>query len=164
MRFSAVLITLLSLLGSSVSVAHYQRQLPGFPSCADNCLNNPTNLGGCAVTDENCLCNSLPFVQTTFACITAACQGSDQVSAINGAENLCLDFGVTLTAESSAIVAGLSTGAGASTAASGSKVIASASSTAPVATASHNFAHPLLNNYFFGTTVVACVGAALVCL
>ncbi|KAJ7688376.1 hypothetical protein B0H17DRAFT_1068367 [Mycena rosella] len=123
MRFTALLASA-SLL-SSVSAAYHRRQLPGFPNCADNCLNNPTNLGGCQLADETCLCKSLPFVQTTFACLLAACQGADQQSAIQGAENLCLTFvlrllaslskdsygfqGVTLAAESSAIVAGLST-------------------------------------------------------
>jgi len=33
-------------------------------------------------------------VETTCACILAACQGADQQSAISGAENLCLDFGL----------------------------------------------------------------------
>ncbi|KAF7330755.1 tRNA-specific adenosine deaminase 1 [Mycena venus] len=37
--------------------------------------------------------------------------GADQQSAISGAESLCLEFGVTLAAESSAIAAGLSTAA-----------------------------------------------------
>ncbi|KAJ7816616.1 hypothetical protein B0H13DRAFT_1663299, partial [Mycena leptocephala] len=54
--------------------------------CADNCLNDPANLGGCQQTDLTCLCKSLPFVQSTFACIQAACQGADQQTAINGAE------------------------------------------------------------------------------
>ncbi|KAJ7755672.1 hypothetical protein DFH07DRAFT_821358 [Mycena maculata] len=156
MRFTAGL-TFVSLL-SSVSAGHYLRQLPGFPSCADDCLNDPTNLGGCAVTDESCLCNSLPFVQTTFACITAACQGSDQQSAISGAENLCLDFGVTLTAESSAIVAGLSTAAGASTTTVASQITSSTSSTAPTVTP--NSAHSLFMGYFSRTTPFACIAAA----
>ncbi|KAJ7087212.1 hypothetical protein B0H15DRAFT_843080 [Mycena belliarum] len=107
MRFAA--LTFSASLLSSVSATYCLRQLPGFPDCADNCLNNPQNLGGCQLADESCLCKSLPFVQTTFACIMAACQGADQQAAVNGAENLCSMFGVTLAAESSAIVAGLST-------------------------------------------------------
>ncbi|KAJ6510208.1 hypothetical protein C8R47DRAFT_787388 [Mycena vitilis] len=106
-------------LFSSVSGAYSRRQIPGFPDCANNCLNNPTNLGGCQPTDETCLCKSLPFVQTTFACIQSSCQApADQQAAVSGAESLCENFGVTLTAESSAIFAGLSTiSSGASTAA-----------------------------------------------
>ncbi|KAJ7283426.1 hypothetical protein C8J57DRAFT_1292525 [Mycena rebaudengoi] len=108
MRLTVVVVSLLSLLVSVVASVH-RRQIPGFPSCADDCLNNPPTLGGCKQTDEFCLCNSLPFVQGTFACITAACQGTDQQSAIGAAESLCLNFGVTLADKSSAIVAGLST-------------------------------------------------------
>ncbi|KAJ7873357.1 hypothetical protein B0H14DRAFT_2720387 [Mycena olivaceomarginata] len=105
MRFAAILASV-SII-SSVAGAYHPRQ--GTPACADDCINKPSNLGGCEQTDGTCLCKSLPFVQTTFACIIAACQGADQQSAITGAENLCLNFGVTLAAESSAIVAGLST-------------------------------------------------------
>ncbi|KAJ7367915.1 hypothetical protein DFH08DRAFT_829750 [Mycena albidolilacea] len=123
MRFAAILASV-SII-SSVAGAYHPRQIPGFPACANDCLNKPSNLGGCAQTDETCLCKSLPFVQTTFACITAACQGADQQSAITGAENLCLNFGVTLAAESSAIMAGLST------IASGASITGAPSSTAP---------------------------------
>ncbi|KAJ7122805.1 hypothetical protein C8R44DRAFT_155046 [Mycena epipterygia] len=160
MRFAAV-FTSASLL-SSVSATYYQRQIPGFPSCANTCISAPTNLGGCQPTDEGCLCKSLPFIQTTLACIMNACQGADQQSAISGAEGLCLNFGVTLSAESSAIAAGISTAVGASTTASGSGQVTSAgSSTAPSPTASPNSARSLFSGYVLGAIVVGCVTAAL---
>ncbi|KAJ7229078.1 hypothetical protein GGX14DRAFT_311277, partial [Mycena pura] len=60
------------------------------PACADNCLNDPPNLGGCLISDFKCLCNSFPFLSSTLACIQTACQGADQQTAISGAEDLCL--------------------------------------------------------------------------
>ncbi|KAJ7937407.1 hypothetical protein B0H13DRAFT_213419 [Mycena leptocephala] len=158
MRVTATLAAL-SLL-SFVSGAYHARQIPGLPACANNCLNNPTNLGGCAQTDETCLCKSLPFVETTYACVLAACQGADQQSAIGVAENLCLVFGVTLAAESSIIMAGLSTiGSGASITGNGSP--SGTSSTTPAPTGSTGSAGHLTGGYLLATTVVVCVFAAL---
>ncbi|KAF8211521.1 hypothetical protein K438DRAFT_1752254 [Mycena galopus ATCC 62051] len=153
MRFAATLAAV-SII-SSVAGAYHPRQIPGFPACASNCLNDPTNLGGCQQTDESCLCNSLPFVETTFACITAACQGADQQSAITGAENFCLDFDVTLSAESSVIAAGLSTlSLGASITGSSSPSLTSSSAPAPTSSACR-----LTGSYLIGITVL--VAAAL---
>ncbi|KAJ7499294.1 hypothetical protein FB451DRAFT_1385000 [Mycena latifolia] len=162
MRFATVL-TSASLLSSASATYHRRQQLPGFPDCADNCLNNPTNLGGCQLGDETCLCKSLPFVETTVACIMAACkETSDQQTAISGAESLCLNFGVTLSAESSAIFAGLSTiASGASVTGSGQVTGGGSSTSAPVPTNSPSSARSLFNGYIFGATVVACVTAAL---
>ncbi|KAJ7047736.1 hypothetical protein C8F04DRAFT_20543 [Mycena alexandri] len=155
MRFGTV-FTAMSL--SSSVLAAYPRQLPGFPSCANTCLNEPTNLGGCQETDETCLCKSLVFVETTFACIMAACQGADQQTAINGAESLCLNFGVTLAAESSSIVAGLST------ISSGAFVTGNpgvSTSATPAPTASTGAARHLASGYIFATAAVACAAARL---
>ncbi|KAJ7162593.1 hypothetical protein C8R43DRAFT_990857 [Mycena crocata] len=158
MRFSLALVSL-SLL-SSVSATYERRQISGFPQCANDCLNNPANLGGCQQTDETCLCKSLPFVQTTFSCITKACQGADQQAAISGAESLCLNFGVTLTAESSAIVAGTSTAvSGTSTTGNGGKTTGATSSTSPAPTT--NSAQVLLKSFTFGAIVVTGALAAL---
>ncbi|KAJ6627450.1 hypothetical protein B0H10DRAFT_1941189 [Mycena sp. CBHHK59/15] len=157
MRFTAVAASF-SLLSASVSAAHFRRQLPGIPDCANNCLNNPATLGGCQQTDEACLCKSLPFLQSTFSCIMAACQGADQQSAINGAENLCSAFGVTLSAESSAIVAGISTAAsGATTTVSGGGAITSSagSSATPAATNSPNSAASPYDRYIFAVAIAA---------
>ncbi|KAJ6538966.1 hypothetical protein B0H19DRAFT_335187 [Mycena capillaripes] len=158
MRFVAILASL--SLVSTVYGTQYSRQVPGFPDCAQNCINDPTNLGDCQATNLECLCKRVPFIQTTYACMLAACQGPDQQSAINGAESLCLDFGVTLTAESSAIVAGLSTiASGASVTGSGSQVTNTASSTAPPAAT--GAARRLTSGHFLGTTVAVCAAAAL---
>ncbi|KAJ7030038.1 hypothetical protein C8F04DRAFT_1264385 [Mycena alexandri] len=159
MRFTTVFASL-SLL-TFVSAAHYPRQAyPGFPTdgCADNCLNNPSNLGGCSQSDINCLCNSLPFVQSTFACIQTACQGADQQTAINGAEGLCLSFGVTLAAESSAIVAGLpSASSGASITGPGSQ---GTSSVPPVPTTAGS-ARQLYTGYILGTMTAVGIAGVL---
>ncbi|KAF7303662.1 CFEM domain-containing protein [Mycena indigotica] len=97
-------------LATLANAANVQRQLPGFPSCATNCLNNPTTLGGCSIADEKCLCQSVPYLQSTLACINAACPSpEDQQKSIVGAENLCSNFGVTITSQSAAIFGGLST-------------------------------------------------------
>ncbi|KAJ7716509.1 hypothetical protein B0H16DRAFT_1613470 [Mycena metata] len=156
MRFTTVFATL-SLL-TSVSAAHYPRQAyPGFPTdgCADNCLNNPSNLGGCSQSDLGCLCKSLPFIQSTFACIQTACQGADQQTAVNGAESLCLNFGVTLAAESSAIVAGLpSASSGASITGSGTQ----GTSSTPPAPTNTGSARQLSTGYILGT--MAAMGIA----
>ncbi|KAJ6567233.1 hypothetical protein DFH09DRAFT_1156386 [Mycena vulgaris] len=162
MRFATVFVSA-SLL-SSVSAAYHRRQVPGsgLPSCATDCLNNPTNLGGCQPTDLSCLCKSLPFVQSTFACVMTSCKGADQQSAITGAESICLDFGVTLAAESSAIVAGLSTVASGASVTGSAQVTSTGSSGTPTPTNSPSSARSLFGGGgVLAATVVAAVTVAL---
>ncbi|KAK7061390.1 hypothetical protein R3P38DRAFT_2829216 [Favolaschia claudopus] len=159
MRLTALHASLCLFLACSAAIHSPRQQPPGFPSCANDCLNNPANLEGCQPTDETCLCKSLPFVQTTFACILAACNSTaDQQSAIAGAESLCLDFGVTLTAESSAIVAGLSTIASGATTTGGPS---QSTSSTPAAAPSTGSGQQLAGGLFVSTALVVGMAAAL---
>ncbi|KAF7304337.1 CFEM domain-containing protein [Mycena chlorophos] len=130
MRFLQALAA--ASLVASASAVHLRRQIPGFPSCADNCLNNPTNLGGCSIADEKCLCQSTAYLQSTLSCINAACPSSaDQATSVQGATSLCASFGVNLSSESAAIYGSATPGA-----ASGSSP--SAASTSAAATTSES--------------------------
>ncbi|KAJ7084076.1 hypothetical protein B0H15DRAFT_406564 [Mycena belliarum] len=71
------------------------------PTCANSCLANP-NLGACKAGDDDCLCRDNTFVSTTFACIQAACTGTDLANSIAGAAALCAAVHVTLVSAAGA--------------------------------------------------------------
>nr|GAT51826.1 predicted protein [Mycena chlorophos] len=128
MRFLQALAA--ASLVASASAVHLRRQIPGFPSCADNCLNNPSNLGGCSIADEKCLCQSTAYLQSTLSCINAACPSSaDQATSVQGATSLCASFGVNLSSESAAVFGSATASAGATSGSSPSAASTSAAAT-----------------------------------
>ncbi|KAJ7062061.1 hypothetical protein C8F01DRAFT_1368728 [Mycena amicta] len=165
MRLLLPLLAAACLIASTYAV-HLRRQLPGFPPCADNCLNTPTNLGGCSISDEKCLCNSLAYLETTLACIYAACPAStDQQMSVVGAENLCLSFGATLTTESSIIFAALSTLIPTSvTTANSSSPTSTPASSAPPATSSTGSSRKLSAKYLYLPAIVGPAAFAAIML
>ncbi|KDQ56542.1 hypothetical protein JAAARDRAFT_36030 [Jaapia argillacea MUCL 33604] len=88
MRFTFAIVALTSAL-AAVSAQ-------SIPACATPCLAN-ANLGGCAATDNACLCKNQAFISSTTACIQANCTGSDLTNAEAAAQALCAAVGVTLT-------------------------------------------------------------------
>ncbi|EDQ99285.1 uncharacterized protein LACBIDRAFT_295998 [Laccaria bicolor S238N-H82] len=89
-----------SSLGASPSnaplMAHSLFSRQNIPSCAGECIAS-ADLGGCATTDNACLCKSKVFVSSTAACIERTCTGSDLATAIAAAEAICAAAGVTLS-------------------------------------------------------------------
>ncbi|EMD36955.1 hypothetical protein CERSUDRAFT_95223 [Gelatoporia subvermispora B] len=61
---------------------------PPTTDCAEDCLVN-ADFGGCAQTDDVCLCNSPAFIDSLNACIDAACTGGDLTIAEQEVEGLC---------------------------------------------------------------------------
>ena len=53
------------------------------------CVTNPPNLFGCAINDNKCLCESVPYVAATTECIEAACPRSDADAAEALSRSLC---------------------------------------------------------------------------
>ncbi|KAJ7628322.1 hypothetical protein FB45DRAFT_1059116 [Roridomyces roridus] len=114
----------------------FRRQLP---NCAGDCIAHP-NTGGCSASDDTCLCNNSVFVQSTFQCIQAACQGEDLANAIKAAADLCLAVHVTLVsaagAEFSATASGLSSASNTAPASASTPTSPSGANTASTPSAS----------------------------
>ncbi|KAG1792029.1 uncharacterized protein HD556DRAFT_1382354 [Suillus plorans] len=101
MRFAVVVLTL-SVAVSSAFAALITRQ--SLPNCAVPCLTD-ADFGNCSSTDDNCLCHSQAFINSTTTCIHASCTGSDLTNADAASQSLCAAVGVTLTAGSAAATA-----------------------------------------------------------
>ncbi|KAF5325447.1 hypothetical protein D9619_010044 [Psilocybe cf. subviscida] len=134
MRFSTVAITLFGAAASASASTLFARQNT-LPDCAIPCTMS-ADFGGCAPTDNHCLCTNQAFVSSTTTCVQKACTGTDLQNALAFSRDLCLKVGVTLTASPSSTPAGSSTPA-ASTGASSTGAASGASSTptAPATTA-----------------------------
>ncbi|KAG1744817.1 hypothetical protein EDB19DRAFT_1874378 [Suillus lakei] len=96
MRF-AVVVLALSVAFSSAYAALMARQ--SLPNCAVPCLTN-ADFGNCSETDDNCLCHSQAFINSTTTCIQSSCSGSDLTNAEAASQQLCAAVGVTLTVTS----------------------------------------------------------------
>ncbi|KAG2340382.1 hypothetical protein BDR05DRAFT_890056 [Suillus weaverae] len=95
MRFAVVVLSL-SVAVSSAFATLIARQ--SLPNCAVACLTN-ANYGNCSSTDNNCLCHSQAFINSTTSCIQASCTGSDLTNAEAASQSLCAAVvccGVTL--------------------------------------------------------------------
>ena len=77
------------LLVRSWLICYYNIYSPGSPlDCAISCLQN-ADLGSCSATDNVCLCNNQPFIDSTTACIENACSGDDLANAEAFAVAIC---------------------------------------------------------------------------
>ncbi|KAL4072177.1 hypothetical protein V8B97DRAFT_1915696 [Scleroderma yunnanense] len=149
MRLAVAFITL-SAAFLSANAALVARQT--LPSCAVTCITN-ANTGGCASTDDSCLCNNQTFVSTTTSCIESSCSGNDLVEAEQYAQAICAAVGVTLTAPVPS-----------STATSPSSSSSTSTSSASASTATHTSGASLSYgiNVFAGAAAAAVAfGAAL---
>ena len=50
-------------------------QIPGLPSCANNCINLPSE---CQITDYKCICTDKNFISGISCCVSQHCGASDQ--------------------------------------------------------------------------------------
>ncbi|KAG2159469.1 uncharacterized protein EDB93DRAFT_1115887 [Suillus bovinus] len=123
MRFAVVVLPL-SVAVSSAFAALLTRQ--SLPSCAVPCLTN-ADFGNCSETDDNCLCHSEAFINSTTSCIQTSCTGSDLTNAEAASQSLCAAVGVTLT---SGVAAATSTSASFDSTATGTTVKSSSSNAA----------------------------------
>ena len=58
------------------------------PACALTCDEN-ADYGPCVATDDSCLCDYEPFINSTTACIQQTCQGAEFAAAQAAAVSLC---------------------------------------------------------------------------
>ncbi|KAF5350713.1 hypothetical protein D9756_008564 [Leucocoprinus leucothites] len=119
MRFSLVIAV--AAFVSSASASLISRQ-GGLPQCAFECITK-ADLGGCQATDNNCLCRSDTFLNSSTNCIGQTCKGQDLEDATAAARQLCAIVGVTLTSTpagfptlTGTLTGGTATAAGANTA------------------------------------------------
>ncbi|KIK02556.1 hypothetical protein K443DRAFT_515923 [Laccaria amethystina LaAM-08-1] len=172
MRFALATVALAAASASASTL--FGRQ--SIPACAGKCIAS-ANLGGCAATDNACLCRSQAFLSTAIPCVEMTCTGSDLAEAKNAAEQLCLAVGVTLTAVlGSATAAASETGASSTASGSAAAVTtpapsssiaassagSSTSSSAPAATSSSKSAGSIVGvNAFAGMAAFGLAALAL---
>ncbi|KAL5478509.1 hypothetical protein ACEPAI_2693 [Sanghuangporus weigelae] len=65
------------------------------PECALTCIAN-ADLGGCAATDNVCLCESQKFVNSTETCFDRECEAQDLEDAGAFVKATCKSVGVTI--------------------------------------------------------------------
>ena len=56
-------------------VAAAVAQIPGLPSCANSCINLPSQ---CQITDYKCICTDGSFITNISCCVSKNCGASDQ--------------------------------------------------------------------------------------
>ncbi|KAG8988720.1 hypothetical protein FRB94_000435 [Tulasnella sp. JGI-2019a] len=95
MRFSTIFVAIVAASVASAASLHFKRQ-GAWPACTNGCF--PTGpVGNCQLTDNACLCTSGTYVQSTNACFTNNCSGSDLATATGMAQSICQSNGVTMT-------------------------------------------------------------------
>ncbi|KAL4076849.1 hypothetical protein V8B97DRAFT_1509872 [Scleroderma yunnanense] len=138
MRLAVASIALSTAL-LSANAALVARQT--LPSCAASCIAN-ANTGGCAPTDDSCLCSNQAFVSAVVSCVESSCSGNDLVEAEQYAQAICA-AGVTLTetapstATTPSTTTAPSTTTSLSTATSPLTTTSSSTTTAPLTTTTH---------------------------
>lgn len=95
MRCFAIL-ALAATLSAASAAQISRRQTPTYPDCSLPCLAS-ADFGSCDPQDNNCLCHSQDFINSTTACISKACTGDDLKNAEAAAQSACAAVGVTLT-------------------------------------------------------------------
>ncbi|KAL4072176.1 hypothetical protein J3A83DRAFT_2984478 [Scleroderma citrinum] len=139
MRLAVASIALSTAL-LSANAALVARQT--LPSCAASCIAN-ANTGGCAPTDDSCLCSNQAFVSAVVSCVESSCSGNDLVEAEQYAQAICAAVGVTLTetapstATTPSTTTAPSTTTSLSTATSPLTTTSSSTTTAPLTTTTH---------------------------
>ncbi|PPQ94389.1 hypothetical protein CVT25_002745 [Psilocybe cyanescens] len=164
MRFSTIAIALFGAAASAsattIGSGLFARQ--GLPDCASSCTGS-ADFDGCAISDTHCLCTSKKFVDSTTACVMAACTGSDLQNALKASQDLCAAVGVTLTsssASSSTSAASSSTSSSSSSATPTSPSNSAPSNSAPSNNPS-SAASPLHGANTFGLLAAGLVALAL---
>ncbi|KAH9934195.1 uncharacterized protein B0H18DRAFT_1092697 [Fomitopsis serialis] len=167
MRFAFALAVLATTLATTSATNLLERQ--SLPTCAETCIGS-ANTSGCSSSDEKCLCSSSAFVDSVESCVQSSCSAGDLSSALQAAEALCAQAGVSLSltgslaasATGSASASGSASGSAStratSTTASGTH---SASSSAPAATTSASGATSHSANAFAGLAAIGAVAFVL---
>ncbi|KAI0752863.1 hypothetical protein C8Q80DRAFT_480775 [Daedaleopsis nitida] len=83
----------LSAVASAASGSLIRRQ--SIPSCASECIVY-ANTGGCAPTDNACLCKDGAFIGSITTCIEHACSSANAEKAEEDIRALCAAVGVPL--------------------------------------------------------------------
>ncbi|KAH9854536.1 hypothetical protein C2E23DRAFT_858262 [Lenzites betulinus] len=115
-------------LAAAVSAANLSRRQAAYPACSLPCLAS-ADFGSCDPSDDNCLCHSAAFINSTTTCITSSCSGDDLKTAEAAAQSACLSVGVTLSSTPSASQTAPASSAATSASASASSPASSASTT-----------------------------------
>ncbi|KAI0827342.1 hypothetical protein BC628DRAFT_1409719 [Trametes gibbosa] len=87
MRCFAIL-ALAATLSAASAAQISRRQTPTYPDCSLPCLAS-ADFGSCDPQDNNCLCHSQDFINSTTACISKACTGDDLKNAEAAAQSAC---------------------------------------------------------------------------
>ncbi|KAJ8103244.1 hypothetical protein POJ06DRAFT_246988 [Lipomyces tetrasporus] len=76
------------------------------PACASTCITGSLSSSGCDTATVQCLCTSQSFINAVVSCVQSTCAPSDFGAALDYAQGLCGNAGVTLSINTATFTAG----------------------------------------------------------